>query len=194
MRLSSFNKEAMKYFKWFNEPSNWELDGEKLVIDADSQTDFWQRTSYGFRNDNGHFLHLSLMGDFSLIVGVKFLPVNQYDQAGVMVRISPSCWLKSSVEFEGSDPSKLGAVVTNSGYSDWSTQNVPADTKEFRARVDRKGPDYSVCFWQDGWIQLRLARLLEDDGKIPVMVGPYCCSPRGSGYRVVFDEIDLRSE
>jgi len=194
MNLSYFNAETIRRFTWFNEPQQWELEDGNLIVRPDAPTDFWQRTHYGFRNDNGHFLFLSLTGDFSLVVGTKFSPVNQYDQAGVMVRVSPSCWLKSSVEFEGSDPARLGAVVTNSGYSDWSTQNVPAETKSLRVRVDRKGPDYSVYAWKNGWVQLRLARLLEDDGELPVMVGPYCCSPKGSGYRVVFEEISLQSE
>jgi len=194
MNLSYFDAETIKRFTWFNEPEQWKLEDGNLIVRTDAPTDFWQRTHYGFRNDNGHFLFLSLTGDFSLVVGAKFSPVNQYDQAGVMVRVSPSCWLKSSVEFEGSDPARLGVVVTNSGYSDWSTQNVPVETKNLRVRVDRKGPDYSVYAWQNGWVQLRLARLLEDDGKFPVMVGPYCCSPKGSGYRVVFEEIALQSE
>ncbi|MCB1223636.1 MAG: DUF1349 domain-containing protein [Mesotoga sp.] len=191
MQLSSFGEGTIKHFTWLNEPKRWELQDGNLIVESEESTDFWQRMHYGFRNDNGHFLFVPLMEDFSFVLGAKFFPVNQYDQAGVMVRVSPSCWLKSSIEFEGSAPSKLGAVVTNSGYSDWSTQDVSCETRSLRVKVDRKGSDYSVFAWQDEWVQLRLARLIEDDCKLPVMVGAYCCSPRGSGYRVVFDEISL---
>ena len=31
---------------------------------------------------------------------VAFNPVHRYDQAGLMVRVSPTCWLKTSVEHE----------------------------------------------------------------------------------------------
>lgn len=35
-----------------------------------------------------------------------------------MIRFSEDCWLKTSVEFESvKEPSRLGAVVTNHGYS-----------------------------------------------------------------------------
>lgn len=47
-------------------------------------------------------------------------------QAGLMVLLSPSCWLKTSVEHGGQGrPSQLGVVATNAGYSDWSTMDVP---------------------------------------------------------------------
>jgi regulation of enolase protein 1 (concanavalin A-like superfamily) len=78
-------------------------------------------------------------GDFTLSTRLRFYPANQYDQAGLMVRVSPHCWLKTSVEFEAEGPSKLGVVVTNRGYSDWSTQNYPAGVAELALRVHREG-------------------------------------------------------
>ncbi len=53
-----------------------------------------------------------------------------------MVRFSKDCWLKTSIEYEPNGMCKLGAVVTNQGYSDWSTQGYktgPSD-KYFRIR------------------------------------------------------------
>lgn len=180
-----------KNFEWFNEPSHWELIDNSIKAESDEMTDFWQRTQYGFRNDNGHLCYTLLQGNFVMSVDVDSFPINQYDQAGLMVRISPSCWLKTSIEYEGERPAKLGAVVTNSGYSDWSTQDIAPDTRSFRIRIVRTGPDYTVSVWEDDWRQIRLARLLEDDGMKPVMVGPYLCSPRGDGYRAVFSNLAL---
>jgi regulation of enolase protein 1 (concanavalin A-like superfamily) len=82
--------------------------------------------------------------DFVTTVGIRWVFKAQYDQAGVYVcfgrvsgaivgvdakwfrssllqiRASSSCWAKSSCEYEsGEFPAGLGAVVTNSGYSDW---------------------------------------------------------------------------
>jgi regulation of enolase protein 1 (concanavalin A-like superfamily) len=104
-------------------------------IEADAATDFWQRTHYGFQVDNGHFLYREMTGDFVPTARILFRPVHQYDQAGIMVRVSADCWLKCSVEFEPSGPNRLGAVVTNHGYSDWSTQNFPRHDCEVWLRI-----------------------------------------------------------
>lgn len=47
---------------------------ETLHVEPDAPTDFWQRTHYGFRVDNGHFLHADVTGDFVLGVRVCFRP------------------------------------------------------------------------------------------------------------------------
>jgi regulation of enolase protein 1 (concanavalin A-like superfamily) len=80
--------------------------------------DFWQRTHYGFEADNGQILFAPVAGDFVLATQVRFHPVHQYDQAGLMVRVSPSGWLKTSAEYEPIGPSRLAAVVTNDTSSD----------------------------------------------------------------------------
>jgi regulation of enolase protein 1 (concanavalin A-like superfamily) len=96
-----------------------------------------QKTHYGFGADNGHLLFKELTGDFVMTTQVRFHPVHPYDQAGLMVRVSPSCWLKTSVEYEPDSPSRLGAVVTNHAYSDWSTQDFPASGGVLGLRIHR---------------------------------------------------------
>ncbi len=53
-----------------------------------------------------------------------------------------------------------GAVVTNNGYSDWSTQNVPNTTREYELRVKRTGADYLIEARYSGheWEQIRICR------------------------------------
>ena len=137
-------------FTWHCEPGHWTVGDSELRVHPDAPTDFWQRTHYGFRVDNGHFLHHDVTGDFILSVCVRFHPVHQYDQAGLMVRVSEDCWLKSSVEFEPSGPCRLGVVVTNHGYSDWSTQDFPADIEAVWLRVRREADDYIIDSSTDG--------------------------------------------
>jgi len=44
-----------------------------------------------------------------------------------MVQCSPSCWLKASAEAGAPGAaSQLGVVVTNGGFSDWSTMDFPS--------------------------------------------------------------------
>ena len=124
--------------RWLNPPPAWSLEPAGLTVRPAAKTDFWQQTHYGFRMDNGHFLYLEVAGDFSLTTQVRFHPVHLYDQAGLMVRVGPSCWIKTAVEYESKGPSKLGAVVTNHGYSDWSLQEFPRGQKQVRLRIRRE--------------------------------------------------------
>src|SRR3954463_11343784 len=82
--------------QWHCEPARWSVEAPRhcLRIEPDSGTDFRQRTHYGFEADSGHLLFTQVAGDFVLATKVRFHPVHQYDQAGSMVRVSPSCWLK----------------------------------------------------------------------------------------------------
>ena len=84
--------------QWYGEPARWSVEAPRhcLRIEPNNGTDFWQRTHYGFEADNGHLLFTRVDEDFVLTTKVRFHPVHQYDQAGLMVRVSASCWLKTS--------------------------------------------------------------------------------------------------
>jgi regulation of enolase protein 1 (concanavalin A-like superfamily) len=186
--------ELPPQLRWHNEPKRWSLDARAgvLRVEPDAPTDFWQRTHYGFRADNGHFLYQEVLGDFILTVHARFRPVHQYDQAGLMVRMSPDCWLKSSVEFELDGPSRLGAVVTNYGYSDWSTQDFAPGAGATWLRIRREGDDYLVeaSAAQQGWSQVRMAHLHEGHDAA-AKCGVYACSPKGAGFAAEFDNLSI---
>jgi regulation of enolase protein 1 (concanavalin A-like superfamily) len=180
---------------WQHEPRRWSRHGlDGLTLDVEPDTDYWQRTHYGFRRDNGHFLGVRFEGDVDLCTGVDTAPIAQYDQAGLMVRVSADCWLKTSIEFEGDRPSRLGAVVTNDGWSDWSTQDVPAALTRVWLRIQRRGSDFTVAWraHEDApWSQLRIARLGAAAGVGPVSIGPYACAPQGPGFAARFFGLGL---
>lgn len=159
------------------------------MIAPDAPTDFW------FEVDNGHFLFANITGDFLLSAEIVITPRHQYDQAGLMVRISKTCWLKTSIEFEPGRMNRLGTVVTNAGYSDWSTQDVPAEVNRFRLRVHRESRDYLVTASLDGasWTQLRVARLHEDNPEAQVECGVYACSPKAAGFVAEFDKLVIEN-
>ena len=179
-------------FAWHCEPARWAVGAGRLRMEPEAGTDFWQRTHYGFRADNGHALLVAVDGDFVVSTHVRFRPVHQYDQAGLLVRISPSCWLKTSVEHEPGRAGRLGAVVTNDAYSDWSTQ--PFDALEVWLRVRREGQDYVVEAARDGrdWEQIRMAHLHEDRADVAVGCGLYACSPKGAGFVAEFTTLTIQ--
>ncbi len=181
----SFSGSLDPRLQWFNEPERWRVENG-LHIATTAATDFWQRTHYGFRADNGHFLFTPWTGDFTMTTRVRFQPAHQYDQAGLMVRFSEDEWLKSSVEFEPEGPARLGAVVTRSGYSDWSTQDFPRDRRDTELRVRREHDTFLVD-WRaaesEPWVQLRVAPLACD---AEARIGLYACSPKAPGLQASF--------
>lgn len=197
--------EGTLSWKWFCEPPRWEIDASRrcLRVVPAARSDFWQRTYYPSHNfDNGHFCHTEIAGDFILTAHVLFHPRHQYDQAGLCIRVGPDCWLKTSVEYEALHiPSRLGAVATNFGYSDWSTQDFDNTKTSLWIRVRRQGRDFIVEA-ADGsatdacackWSQLRIAHLhglAADDA--PVMAGVYAVSPIEAGFSAEFDFISVQ--
>ena len=187
-----FNQSKLSSkLKWHCEPSDWKIQKDQLVIAADAETDFWQKTHYGFQADNGHFLYAEVSGDFVLTTQVHCNFKNQYDQAGLMLRISEDCWVKASVEFEAGEPNKLGAVVTNHGYSDWSTQDVEDSFTDFKLRIIRNGSTYLVQYFHTisgDWIQIRMFHLFD---RPIVKAGIYCCSPKKDGFTAHFNFLKI---
>ncbi len=181
-------------FEWLNPPPDWQAAGDRLRLRTAGGTDFWQRTHYGFRRDDGHFLFQRRTGDFVAEATVALEPDARYDQAGLMVRLSPGGWLKTSCEFQPDGASQLGAVVTNSGFSDWSYRPVSPFPALVRLRVERHGGDYVLAAGiGDGPPDVhRVARLLEDDGRSEILVGLYACSPDGRGCTAIFGDVAIR--
>jgi regulation of enolase protein 1 (concanavalin A-like superfamily) len=190
----SFASQALDArLRWQAPPPRWETGRHGLLVAPAGGTDFWQGTHYGFRVDNGHALLAEMPGDGALETRVRTRPVHQYDQAGLMVRLSPTSWLKCSVELEPGEPSRLGAVVTNAGWSDWSTQDIdPVLGQDMAFRITRSGADYLVEAAPAGgrWSQIRLGRLHDDKGG-PVRAGLYACSPKGAGFEALFERLAI---
>lgn len=196
--LETFDKSTLNpRLRWYCPPARWSIANSCLVVEPDAKTDYWQRTHYGFQVDNGHFLYLEVEGDFTLSTKVRFFPVNQYDQAGLMVRFSPEYWIKTSVEYEPGEPSRLGSVVTNHGYSDWAIQDFPAVQNELEFCIQREGDDYIIS-WREPegkkpWGQMRIAHLHNPTGGA-IQCGLYACSPIGAGFRALFDHLRVERE
>lgn len=193
-----FDRQALDpRLKWLNPPSDWEIDRahSRLLLKPDAATDFWQQTHYGFRADNGHFLFAEVPGDAIITAGIHLHPAHQYDQAGLMVRFSADCWLKTCIEFEPAEPSHLGAVVTSFGFSDWSLQDFPyGESFSYTLRIRREGSDLLVehAATETGpWNLMRIAHLHSGSESVAKM-GVFTCSPQEGG--CVVDVAFLRIE
>ena len=70
---------------WTREPKRSEITDDKIVIYTDPSTDLWQRTYYGFQNDNAPVLQLKTEEKFfSFTVKTEFESKVLFDQCGVV--------------------------------------------------------------------------------------------------------------
>jgi len=182
------NDELYKY-RWMNQPRHFVVEKNRLIIETEPGTDLWQRTYYGFQNNNAPSFLQEVKGDFSFGVKTEFEESwFMFDQCGLLVYIDSDNWVKVSVEFENDSISRLGSVVTNLGYSDWATSDVKSDISEMWYRVNRRGQDFYIENSTDGknYQQMRMFHLHKITEK--VQIGVYACSPLQSSFNAVFSE------
>jgi uncharacterized protein len=170
--------------EWLNPPADVAVDGTDLLVTARSGSDFWRTTSYGFVHDDGHALLTDFPPGTAVEVGFHADFTELYDQAGALVRVDASTWIKAGVEISDGLP-QLGAVVTH-GTSDWSLAPVPEWAgREVTIRVSRSGDAVTVrarCE-HEPWRTIRVA-WLDPDAK--ARAGLLCCAPERDGMTVRF--------
>lgn len=183
------NRINENYF-WHNEPA-FEIKNSRLHIITSPDTDFWQRTHYNFQRDNGHCLLTKIEKDFSVTVRTEFYPRKQYDQCGLIIRVDSQNWIKTSIEYETKEHSRLGSVVTNLGYSDWATIDIDSEKNSMWYRIQSRQNDIFIEYSDDGlnWKQLRITHLLCDFKEL--YAGIYACSPMDSSFEAIFDNYAL---
>lgn len=180
-------------WKWTREPKIYTIDTDKITITTEPNTDLWQRTYYHFRNDNAPLLQMETDREyFSFIVKTDFTGSHhRFDQCGVVLYLDADNWLKASVEYENERFQHLGSVVTNHGYSDWATTEIPADQKTMWYRLSRRQDDYCLECSQDGlsFSQMRVCHLWK--GKGTIRFGVYACSPENSSFTAAFTNMQM---
>ena len=103
--------------EWVRKPNHVTLSDDRIEIITESGTDLWQRTYYGFTNDNAPVLQAQTDEKFfSFIVKTQFASKDRFDQCGVAMYLDSDNWLKASIEYEDENIQRLGSVVTNNGY------------------------------------------------------------------------------
>lgn len=173
-------------------PKDYEISNTKITLKTEPHTDLWQRTYYGFRNDNAPMFQIKTDERyFSFVTKVDFDSSHRFDQAGVVLYQNSDNWIKASIEYENKQLQRLGAVVTNHGYSDWSTQDTDASVKSIWYRLSRRESDYLVEYSLDGKVfsQMRISHLHEGDEEISF--GVYACSPEDSSFTASFSEMEI---
>ena len=178
--------------QWTRKPQSHTIQDEQVKIITTPGTDLWQRTYYGFQNDNAPVLQMKTKEEyFSFTVKTEFASKRRFDQCGIVLYLDSENWLKASIEYENDEYQRLGSVVTNHGYSDWATTDIPASVKSMWYRLSRRGSDYCIECSEDGvtFKQMRICHLWEGAGEI--QFGIYACSPEESSFEAVFTHMEM---
>lgn len=178
--------------EWTRPPKHAVITEGRVELLTEPGTDLWQRTYYGFRNDNAPVLQVRTAEPFfSFVVKTRFESRVRFDQCGVAMYLDSDNWFKASVEYENEEFQRLGSVVTNHGYSDWASTDIPAERKEMWYRFSRRESDYCVECSPDGtdFKQMRIFHMAEGAGVITF--GIYACSPGQSSFRAEFTGLRL---
>jgi regulation of enolase protein 1 (concanavalin A-like superfamily) len=177
-------RELVDAATWTHEPEAVELDGDVLRVTAVEGSDAWRTTSYGFVHDSEHALVQPLDGSFSVEASFVLDYTEQFDQAGVFLRVDERNWIKAGVEFSDGTP-QVGAVVTRD-FSDWSVAPVPEWVgRVVTVRASRDGDAVTVRAWADDE-EPRLVRVAYLDPDAAVSAGLLCAAPTRAGLTVTF--------
>jgi uncharacterized protein len=172
-------------WRWFNEPGRW--DGDTVTSDPD--TDFWRTTHYGYDRDTGHILGVDRAGDFELTVTFSGAYAEQYDQAGLAIRLDERNWIKSGVELVDGQH-QISAVVTRD-FSDWSVVALPEPAEKVTMKAARTGDTVTVSYGLNGAPPATMLRLAYFPPELSVLAGVMCASPTGKGFTTRFEEISI---
>jgi hypothetical protein len=170
--------------RWLHEPPSWRTEGATIIVQAGAQTDFWRKTHDSGVRDSGHFYYQKVTGDFTAQVKVIGQYADLYDQAGLMVRLDETIWLKCGIEFVNG-VQYASSVVTHD-WSDWAIR--PLDTPPaIWLRVVRHGGSIQVSFSIDGahYDMIRQAYLTEEP---TISVGVMLAAPKGQGFTARFED------
>lgn len=177
-------------FSWIREPKNYKAGQGRLEVVTEPGTDLWQRTYYHFRNDNAPCFQMETEERyFSFVVKTSFKEAkHRFDQCGAILYLDSENWIKGSIEHEDGVIEHLGSVVTNNGYSDWATTEIPDSVREMYYRLSRREDDYKIECSTDGvhFKQMRICHLDKGNGKI--RFGVYACSPEQSSFKAEFSD------
>jgi uncharacterized protein len=182
--MSSFDD-----LEWFNPPAHAELHNGVLAVRTSKATDYWRGTFYGFWRDSGHFMRKRVTGDFSAEVTIVGKFEQLYDQAGLMIRLSESHWVKAGIEY--TDGAMHFSVVVTNDNSDWSQMRVRADNGAIRMRLTRHAEAIRIQYLDQDDHHWKAARLAYIPKSESIEVGIMCCSPEREGFEVSFHDLTI---
>lgn len=180
--------QSLDRMQWFNEPENWSISNNTLMMDVTPQSDYWRISHYGFTVDDAPFLYTMRGGEFEVKVRISGEYKVRFDQAGLMLRIDKENYIKTGIEFVDGKYN-LSTVVTHK-TSDWSVIELDEPVEYIWIKAVRRLDAVEIFYSFDDkdYIMMRNCWLQDNT---PVMVGMMAASPDGLGFKAKFDNFRI---
>ena len=176
--------QTLDRMQWFNEPENWSVKNNTLVMDVTPQSDYWRISHYGFTVDDAPFLYTVRGGEFEVKVRISGEYKVRFDQAGLMIRVDKENYIKTGIEFVDGKYN-LSTVVTHT-TSDWSVIELEEPVEYVWIKAVRRLDAVEIFYsFDDKEYKMMRNCWLQDN--TPVMVGMMAACPDGNGFKATFD-------
>jgi regulation of enolase protein 1 (concanavalin A-like superfamily) len=205
--ITNFSDPALM---WFHEPPTWHVDKAANVLEMGPgyRGDLWKNTYYPWALQQDHFNASALLANVSfwqnatLELEFTYSPTVYYDQAGAFVLVDEGTWVKAGIEYFAVGGPHLSVVVTNNGFSDWSTRPMTWNSHSISLKLrvskvvhdSKQGAALYIEHWDDNLNRWELARLLPvRSSEVPWRMGPMACAPSAPAHqlKVVFSKMYL---
>lgn len=181
--------QSLDKMQWFNEPEQWEVKNNTLVMDVTPHTDYWRISHYGFTVDDAPFFYTVRGGEFEVKVKVSGDYKARFDQAGLMIRLDHENYIKAGIEFVDGKYN-LSTVVTHH-TSDWSIISLDKPVKFIWIKAVRRLDAVEIFYsFDDKNYTLMRNAWLQDNH--PVMVGMMGACPDGNGFKASFENFSIK--
>jgi len=186
--MSKLFDHTLEKMNWLNEPKTWNVEENAITMFPNPKSDFWRKTHYGYSFDNGSFYYDTCDGVFEITVKITGDYKTQYDQMGIMIRIDEKMWIKAGIEYVNGQMN-ISAVVTHD-HSDWSMIKLDSDPKSIWIKAVRRSDAIEIFYSLDN-ISYQMMRLAYFPKNKPCSVGLMAASPKGDGFKALFEEFTL---
>ncbi len=188
--MSKLSDHTLGKMNWHHEPKTWNVEENTITMFPNPKSDFWCKTHYGYSFDNGSFYYDTCYSEFEVIVKITGDYKTQYDQMGVMIRIDKKTWVKTGIEYVNGQMN-ISAVVTYD-HSDWSMIKLDSNPESIWIKVTRSSDALEIFYSLDN-ISYQMMRLAYFPENKTCLVGLMAASPKGDGFKAMFEEFTLIS-
>lgn len=187
--FQGLSAQSLNKMQWFNEPENWEIKNNALIMNVTANSDYWRISHYGFTVDDAPFYYANYGGEFEAKVKLTGDYKARFDQMGLMIRVDEKNYIKTGVEFVDGK-FNISTVVTHE-KSDWSVTTLEKVPPFVWIKVVRRLDAIEIFFsYDDKNYTLTRNAPLQDN--TPVMVGLMAASPDGKGFEAKFENFTVK--
>lgn len=180
--------QTLEKMNWFNEPTQWRIDGDRLTMDVTPKSDYWRISHYGFTVDDAPFYYAEYGGEFEAKVKISGDYKVRFDQAGIMIRIDHENYIKTGIEYVDGKYN-LSTVVTHH-TSDWSVIALDRPVEAIWIKAVRR-LDAIEIFYSFDDKEYHMMRNAWMEANRPVKIGMFAACPDGNGFKATFTDFKV---